>query len=385
MKILYLEHPEPDYGTSQLYLGLVQLLGDENVIDFPYKYCSHGKIEQLQNVDVKEFMCDNPTVFPDGGYSDPFSWAIPSKGAEYHYDEIKEKLRNGEFDLILMTTRSVSIYFLKRLLHDLNLNIPPVILCDFEDYANIRFDIYAAFAPHVKMITKSSYLPDMPGNREHLRKGNEKIYPLLMSSPLIDNPAFRFDDSEESKTFDVHARFGLTRSLRKEVIESLRKIDGFKGGIALPERSRSTMIIENGVHLCGNGGRTIITSLDEHVPYKQYLQEITHSKISVAMGGHGLTGIPARAWEIPSYNTLMLCEPHHVLYEHPFEDGKTCVFFNPEIKDDVYEKALYWLSDEMENERREIAKAGHEHLKKYHTCHARAARLIEVCKEEEII
>jgi len=383
MKILYLEHPEPDGGTTQLYMGLVQLLGEENVVDFPYKYCLHGQIEQLQNEDIRVFMRDNPTVFPNGGYSDPFLWAISSGGAEYHYEEIKEKVRNGEFDLVLMTPRPVSIYYLDRLILDLNLNIPPVILCDFEDYHDLRFDIISKFSPYIRLMTKASYLPNNLGVFQNLMTGDEKIYPLPLSSPIVDNPAYQFDDSDESKTIDVHARFGLTRSLRKEVIESLRKLGGFKGGIALPERS--TMLIENGVHICGDGGRTVITSLDEHVPYVQYLKEIAQSRMSVSMGGHGPGKNPARNWEIPSYNTLMLCEPQAIYYEHPFEDGKTCVFFNPERKDDVCEKALYWLSDGMENERREIAKAGHEYLKKYHTCKARAGRLLEMAKGEFLI
>lgn len=378
MKILYLEHPEPDGGTSQLFMGLCKVLGDDNVVDFPYKYCLHGQVEKLQNEDVKVFMKDDPSVFPNGGYSEPYAWMIPSNGSEFHYDEIKRMVKNGEFDLILMTPRQVSVYYLKRLLHECT-SIPPIILCDFEDYHDIRFDI-SAFYPHIKVITKASYMPSNLGVFQNHRTGREKIYPLPLSSPLIDNPAYRFDDC--NKIIDIHARFGLTRGLRKDVAESLRKLNGFRGGVALPERS--TMRIQEGFHICGDGTKTVITSLDQNVPYAQYLKEIAQSKISVSMGGHGLGRNPARNWEIPSYNTLMLCEPQVIHYEHPFEDVKTCVFFNPELKDDVCEKALHWLSDGMESERKKVAKAGHEHLKKYHTCMARAERLLEIAKEEDL-
>ncbi|MBU0846451.1 glycosyltransferase [Patescibacteria group bacterium] len=383
MRILFIEHPEPDGGSTQLFMGLCQLLGDENVVDFPYKYCLHGQVERLQNEDVKVFMKENPTVFPNGGYSDPYEWLIPSKGREYHYEEIKEMVKNGAFDLVLMTPRLVSTYYFRRLLQDCMSNIPGVIMCDFEDYHDIRFDITATFYPVIKVITKASYLPDNPGVFQQSRKGKERIYPLPLSSPLIDNPAFRFDDNDENKIIDVHARFGLTRSLRKDVVESLRRLKGFQGGIALPVPS--TMRIENGEHICGDGGRTVISSLDENVPYMQYLQEIARSNISVSIGGHGLGRNPARQWEIPSYNTLLLCEQQAIFYEHPFEDGKTCVFFNPELKDDVCRKAIYLLDEGNETERKKIAKAGHEHLKKYHTCKARAKRLIEISKEEDMI
>jgi spore maturation protein CgeB len=90
-----------------------------------------------------------------------------------------------------------------------------------------------------------------------------------------------------------------------------------------------------------------------------------------------------KTWEIPSYNTMMLLEKPLTVFEHPFEDTVHCILFNPEIKKDVYEKSLYWLGEE--NERRKIAKAGHEHLKKYHTCKARANELLEVAKERDII
>jgi len=382
MKILYLEHPEPDGGTSQLYMGLCQVLGDDNVIDFPYKYCLHGKTERLQNDDVKVFMKDNPSVFPGGGYSDPYEWMIPSKSPEHHYSDIKDMINRGDFDLILMTPRQVSMYYLSRLLRECS-SLPSVMMCDFEDYHDIRFDISTTFHPHIRVITKASYLPNNLGVFQSSMKGMEKIYPLPLSSPLIDNPAFRFDDGDQHKNIDIHTRFGLTRGLRKDVIESLRTYDGFQGGLALPERS--TMQIENGVHICGDGSRTVITSLDQNVPYPQYLQEIAHAKISVSMGGHGLGRNPARNWEIPSYNTLLLCEPQAIYYEHPFEDKKTCIFFNPEMKDDVCEKALHWLGKDMEYERKKVAKAGFEHLKTYHTCRARAERLLEITKEENLL
>jgi len=72
----------------------------------------------------------------------------------------------------------------------------------------------------------------------------------------------------------------------------------------------------------------------------------------------------------------------NVYYEHPFEDGKTCIFFDPYTKNDVCNKITYWLSSEMENERRKIAKAGNELLKEHHTCKARAQRLLDIVKIE---
>lgn len=377
MKILYLEHPEADFGSEQLSIGLRQILGDDNVVDFPYKYCAHDQHERFQNIDVKEFIRDNPKVLPEVGYSVPYTWVIPSNGREYRYDEIKNMIKNGEFNFIIITPRTVCTYYLGRLIRDLNRDIPPVILCDFEDYATVRFDISTMFGPHIKVITKSSYDPNCPVN--YPRTGKEKIYPLPLSSPIIGNPKFQFDDSNENKTIDVSARLGLTRSLRKDVVDSLSNINGFRGGMSLSDR-----IIRDGIHVCGDGGLTITTEMGSHLPYDMYLKELASSKISVSMYGHSLVGPANRTWEIPSYNTLLLTEKMNVHYEHQFEDGKTCVFFDPYTKNDVCNKIAYWLSDEMENERRKIAKVGHELLKEHHTCKARAQRLLEIVKTEGI-
>ena len=387
MKILYLEHPEADFGSEQLSMGLRQILGDDNVVDFPYKYCVHGQDERFQGIDVKEFIRDNPKALPQVGYSVPYTWVTPSNGREYRYEEIKSMIKNGEFDFIIMTPRVVCQYYLGRLIRDFNHNIPPVILCDFEDYAVVRFDIATMFEPHIKFITKSSYDPNCLTDRPLKRK--ENVYPLPLSSPLIGNPKFQFDDSNENKTIDVSARLGLTRSLRKDVADSLKEIKEFikefqfQGGLSLSDHS--THIIRDGMHICGDGGLTMITELNSHLPYDQYLKELASSKISVSMYGHSLAGPANRTWEIPSYNTLLMTEKMNVYYEHQFEDGKTCVLFNPEVKGDICNKVLYWLSDGMENERKKIAKAGHELLKEHHTCKKRAERLLDIAKIEGLV
>lgn len=367
MKILYLSDPEPDYGSTQLYMGLCQYLGDENVIDFPYKCCLHDKVERLENADIAAFMKNNPNVSIHGNNSIPYSWIVPSKGVEYNYNQIVDMIKSGIFSMILLPPRPISRYYLKCLINDCRYNMPPVTLCDFEDSCAIRLDIWSEFNPYIKMVTKSCYHPDHLGNIQKM--GNNRIIrSLQLASPIVDSPMFRFDDSNESKTIDVSARLGLTRHLRKNVVESLQKLDKLHH-------------------------KSVVAILSVYSPtYGEYLHEIAQSKISISMGGHanyidgrGMVGVANRTWEIPSYNTLMLCESIYTRYEHPFEDGKTCVFFDPNIEDDVYHKALYWLGDDMENERRKIAKAGNELLKAHHTCKARAIQLLDIAKDERLI
>lgn len=359
MKILYISDPEPDMGSAQLYMGLWQLLGEENVVDFPYKNAYHGKYELLEGVDIVTYMKDNPTRIVAGKNSGYFPWQIPSNSIEYHYNEIVDMIKNDIFNLVLMPVRYVATYYLRRLINDCGSRMPPVIICDFEDSSTFRFDIVAEFDPYIKIMTKSSYHPTFHNEQQSAKQNYEKyiVYPTQMSSPLIDNPVFQLDDKEENKLIDITARMALTRPPRKTVVESLQEMGKYHN-------------------------KTVIAELTSGCPYPQYIQDIVRSKIAVAMRGHGPIGVSNKTWEIPSYNTLMLLETPNSVYEYPFEDGKTCIHFNAEIKDDVVHKALFWLNNDMENERRKIAKAGNEHLKKYHTCKKRSERLLEIAHIE---
>lgn len=42
-RILYITHPRPHYGLDVLYDGLCEVLGDDRVLDFPYKPTLHGE------------------------------------------------------------------------------------------------------------------------------------------------------------------------------------------------------------------------------------------------------------------------------------------------------------------------------------------------------
>lgn len=79
-RILFLIPPEPNYGLDVLYDGLCDLLGDENVIDFPSKPTLHG---------------DRPLV--QANY--PCMFRRKSQGLPP--DEIVARLAKGDFDIVL--------------------------------------------------------------------------------------------------------------------------------------------------------------------------------------------------------------------------------------------------------------------------------------------
>ena len=143
--------------------------------------------------------------------------------------------------------------------------------------------------------------------------------------------------------------WGMTHPLRGKVLDEIRSVQG-------------------------------IIKADGTIAYREYLNEIALSKIGVSMGGHGnLNRNPNRHWEIPSYRTMLLCENPMIRYPHPFEDGKTCVFFNPTMDGDVKQKIEYYINHDQEREK--IANAGHELLKTYHTTAARAKYFLNICRK----
>jgi len=347
MKILWLVHLEPDFGEAMLYDGLCRVLGDENVVDFPYKYAYHGQVERVQNKNVRKYLeapeaplnfCGTDPrsyLMQASQYSAPFEWMISHKGFDYEYADIMSMVNRKCFDLIVLAApRSIAIWFLEILFKDLG-NIhqkSPVVMCDFEDYYELRHDIFQKFS--INLAFKSAYVQNEPN-----------VYGLPLCSPIIDNPNLRFDDSH--KTIHVTARWGLTHPLRSKVLNEIKNIQA-------------------------------IVKTDRSLSYREYLKDIALSKIGVSMGGHGsLNRNPNRQWEIPSYKTMMICENPNINYVHPFENGKHCVFFDPNLDGDAKQKIEYYINHDRE--RQDIANAGHEHLKKYHTTAARAKYFLDVC------
>lgn len=347
MKILWLVHLEPDYGEAMLYDGLCRVLGDSNVVDFPYKYAHHGEVERVQNKNIRKYMeASNVPVSFDlsdprtylrqkGQESWPYEWMMLHKGIDYDYADILSMANRKVFDLIVLAhPRSVAMWYLDLLFKDLgNLHQKaPVVMCDFEDYYELRHDVFQRY--NINLAFKASYVQNEPN-----------VYGLPLCSPIVDNPNLRFDDSH--KTIHVTARWGITHPLRQKVLNEIRQVQA-------EIRAVGTL------------------------PYREYLNEIALSKIGVSMGGHGnLNRNPNRQWEIPSYRTMLLCENPMINYPYPFENGKHCVFFDPNTENDVIRKIEHYINHDRDREM--IAIAGHEHLKKYHTTVARAKYFLDIC------
>ena len=79
-RVLLITHPRPHYGIDVLYNGLCIVLGDENVIEYPWKPTLHGHVPDSQ--------AHYPCMFNHGG--EPLT--VP---------ELIEQTKAGRFDAIL--------------------------------------------------------------------------------------------------------------------------------------------------------------------------------------------------------------------------------------------------------------------------------------------
>ena len=79
-----------------------------------------------------------------------------------------------------------------------------------------------------------------------------------------------------------------------------------------------------------------------------------------------------RYWEVPAHGCMLLSERLPIRIPHNFRDGESAVFFD-DLEQLETRLAHYLASPE---DARAIGRAGHEHLKHYHTGSARARQMM---------
>lgn len=331
MKILYLIDNQSDYGSYFLMNGLVESLGEENVVIYPPKLSYLGITDKYYTLD-------------DGkrGNTVPGKFIKPRNFPITTMEEICDDINS--FDLVVLSSPRTyavrALQFLKKYI-----SFHPrtkLVFTDHEDSLGVRDDV-------IKM-----FKPDIVFKRE-LTKEQDNIHPLPFSScvPYLDR---KFNDQE--KKLNVFASFGYTSSLRYQAIEFLVKEYGQEGNYLAIDCPKDN-----------NAGL-----YPRKIDYFDYLESIAQSKIALSIRGHGLDTV--RFWEVANFETLMIADNIPLIIPNYFEDEKHCVYFN-DLKD-LKEKIDYYL--EHDDERIEIAKAGKKHMENFHTNQKRAEWFLDVVK-----
>ena len=109
---------------------------------------------------------------------------------------------------------------------------------------------------------------------------------------------------------------------------------------------------------------------DKMFNQEEYRRALQSSRIGLSFFGSGFDTV--RYWEIPAYGAMLLAERPPIRIPHNFIDGKSAVFF--EDLPDLEAKLNHYLNHP--DEAAQIAAAGSQILKRYHTSTARARQFL---------
>lgn len=339
-KILYLTHPELDYGEAFLFYGLCKLLGDENVVTYPFKKTYYGEI-------ADDYILDDGKT----GYTEPVPWMIPKPRNFWTFKDIKKNM--DDFDIIVLSSpRTYATRAADEIMKEFGRFPKPLIFTEHEDGDNLRYDIFVKYRPAINFKREIF----MGGTLQHV----PHLYPLPFSCPYDAFP--KLDDTQ--KEIDLFLLCGNTHVFRVQVVKKILDMNLAKKGY--------------NIHVgIDTGLNSQAYAMQPLLYWEQYVNLIAKSKIGVAVRGWGRDTI--RRWEIPAYNTMMVECDCGLVTPNPFVDRETSVKFKEDLSD-IEEKIIYYL--EHDDERKRIARNGHEHLLKYHTNEKRAKYFLEIVEKE---
>jgi len=411
MKILYMSHPQMDTGGVLLFMGLCEVLGPENIVTFPPVKMFYGitddhkgpYTEFLRQAVKSEPLPQGIPPFAPGedvinGWPDAFDLPyLVSQTTElyreYKEDEIVAQIKAGAFSFIVLTSgHRINTIALARLRDKLGGNLPSIVYLDSGERDEMNEHWTHVFQP--KIIFKSVLTPEVY-NYAKTKYGWE-LHPLPHSSVLVGkNIKAIFDKLEGDEVYELPpvgsqeeiARRGTAQHMRQLLEKRIpqyitfngddKVVDCFYGLGATYDKRRELLDV-----LHKYFATSYYIGIERPgLRYFRYLNMIAHSRTAISMRGSGRD--TTRYWEIPLFKTLLICDgTMGAMHPHPFEHGKTAVFYEENNLKQVPELLDYYLSHETE--RRQIANAGYEHVMKYHTMKARAEYFLDIVRQNGV-
>ncbi|HNR33473.1 MAG TPA: glycosyltransferase, partial [Candidatus Hydrogenedentes bacterium] len=262
-RVLFVLHPRPHYGLDVLYDGLCATLGDNNVVEFPYKPSLHGAPPE----EYKEYPCtfDRP-------------------GRPVALEELLDQLAQGEFDVVLYG--------------DCEANLPretahaiaraagntPLFIVDALDAA---MDLRARVMDQLGVASVAGYF-----KREMLRcvDYGPNAFPLPFAYPDCRvAPAPGATPRPRQFFWAGHRQSGLRRLFLERIEARL------------------------GVELVAG------------YPQEQYLTLLHESRVGLNCFGFGFDTV--RYWELPAHGVVLFSERLPIRIPFDFVDGESAVFF----------------------------------------------------------
>ena len=318
-KILFLSDNGTEHMADHLFHGLVELFGNESILDYPRKSRYHVKelkdtgnayLNWCQCLDLRE---DIPHL---------------------NDDQLVDIINRGDIDLIISSIRASDVFL--RLIDRINNRIKVIILNGEDDsdwhYRNTLLPKFGKYLNRIHMIMQREYKSNISFER--------KVIPFYGPLPLRNFPNLDF---KKNKSIDVLCRMGDTHPnrslLRNKLIEVCQK-NGWKADIS-----------------------------GDHYTMNEYFARMNDSKICVHHGGAG--------WEsthylnIPLAKSLLLAQPPKnclhtstlkpdpTLFPNNFIDRESAVFYSNSFSD-LESLISFYLNNDSERER--VTINGYEHV-----------------------
>ena len=265
LRILFLCHPESDFGADVLFDGLRRVLGSENVVGYPWKPTLHGESPEL--------------AF---GYPCTFGWP----DGPVPVSSLEKELAEGRFDVILHCDAhgTLPVEDTRRLL-DAAGSTPVFLLDTWDECGNLQEIIperdgirHVAGYFKREMVAGLDYGPN--------------AWPLPFAYP--DDRFMEWDDSVE------------------------REGDFWAGKLIGGARRLLLSWLTPQVPIAGAWG----------TPYSQadYAALLRQQMIGLCFFGNGFDTV--RYWELPAHGVMLLAERSPLVIPNNFEDGVQAVYFD---------------------------------------------------------
>lgn len=359
MRILFLTDDALDYAADPLYVGLSRVLGNDQVVDYPYKRAFHDQDARL--------------------------WCLAQRpGRRYSREEILDLLRDHAFDLVCLASfRRESIEECTRLFGQVP--FPPMVFVDGEDGEAIRHDVAGWFP--LRVYFKRDYAWGL-GSRLRdfwalawIFRGDRELFERTVPLPLSLVMETLPDFGMVKKEFDVSFRGRASHPRRVKAVELLSGMQEvrFAGGVyASPDdrkyKLKAGQLERLRTKVLDDAPASEADRQKKQTP-EEYYREIAASKIAVALRGGGLTA-SLRYFEIVAMGAMLLSDRPETLVPNDFADRRHAVFCRADLSDLEMLVRRYLREDA---EREAIVAEGRAHLLKYHTCERRAEYFLDVC------
>lgn len=342
-KVLWLTHPESDYGATFAFSGFCQVLGSENVLDYPVKPTYHGKDDN----NYPRLWCnDGP------GNTGRFEWL--REGYPEHVDSwehLSACIREGMFDLVVLESWRWTVQrSWDELKDDIRAGGAKVVLHDGEDFNNLMQDAVQAVRPDY-------YLKrELMKNLDFSNAGSPKVLPFPFSCP--DQIVERYPlDRTIKQLYGITCLLGLSWQPRQGLADALRS--------AVSSSPYPSYIATSEDQDRSNPHHALMGFWD-------YIRTMHESRFGVSMRGFGWDS--CRYWEAGAV-TGLLADDVAIQIPHPYEHQKTALIY--QSVDDAAAWAKRIASGEESAFFDQVRLAGMDHTRKFHTNSARVKWLLE--------